>query len=188
MKNGIITHSTDSPEITDVTNKIIALREKASQASSAYVQARDAINRDPSLSDQGKKERTDALEADRRTQRLAAMEQEKRIISDQIAVIERRLDGFVGYSSESIMAFRDAQDRAEAITDADRAASVMARALRTNDKTLAHALYRRAVDNNWTEARNAFATDNPTVAGLANDVHELREMRDAGFNRAVAYL
>ncbi|WP_194763967.1 hypothetical protein [Microbacterium sp. UFMG61] len=178
----------DSAELVDVATKIQTLREKAKHSSNEHGRALDAINRDPNLSDQGKRERAAELEAARKTQRKAAMEQEKQIISDKITALERRLDGYVGYTSENIMAFRDAQDRAESISDGDKAATVMARALRTNDTTLAHAIYRRAVDARWTEAKQAFAAQNPAVAKLVNDVHKLEELRDASFNRTVAYM
>ncbi|MFJ4175807.1 hypothetical protein [Microbacterium sp. NPDC089696] len=186
--SGITIHETDSPELVEVATKVQELRTAATQASNAHGRHIDAINRDEGLSDQGKKDRIADLEANRKVARLDAINREKKVITDKITALERRLDGYVGYSSDNIMAFRDAQDRAEAIDDADRAATVMARALRTGDKTLAHALYRRAVDNRWKEARGAFAQENPTVAGLVNDVHMLQKLHDDGFNRTVAYM
>ena len=180
--------STDSENLVGVAMRIKELRDSNNHASREHARAIDAINHDPSLSDHGKKERIDALEADRTTQRRSAMDQEKQIITNKIGELERRLDGFVGWSSENIMAFRDAQDRAENIDDPDKAATVMARAIRTNDKTLAHALYRRAVDQRWDDASRAFAADNPTVAQLVNDVQKLQQLHDNSFNRAVSYM
>lgn len=180
--------STDSDNLVGVAMRIKELRDSNNHASREHTRAIDAINHDPSLSDHGKKERIDALEADRTTQRRSAMDQEKQIITNKIGELERRLDGFVGWSSENIMAFRDAQDRAENIDDPEKAATVMARAIRTNDKTLAHALYRRAVDQRWDDASRAFAADNPTVAQLVNDVQKLQQLHDNSFNRAVSYM
>ncbi|CAN7221521.1 hypothetical protein LJR044_003166 [Microbacterium foliorum] len=180
--------STDSENLVGVAMRIKELRDSNNHASREHTRAVDAINNDPSLSDHGKKERIDALEADRTTQRRNAMDQEKQIITNKIGELERRLDGFVGWSSENIMAFRDAQDRAENIDDPDKAATVMARAIRTNDKTLAHALYRRAVDQRWDDASRAFAADNPAVAQLVNDVQKLQQLHDNSFNRAVSYM
>ncbi|WP_168429354.1 hypothetical protein [Microbacterium sp. K24] len=177
-----------SPELVDVAGQIKALREQSTASSNHHIRTVDAINNDPTLSDQGKKERITALETERSNERSAMIAQEKAIINNKITALERRLDGYVGYSESNIIAFRDAQDRAEAVDDADRAASLMARAIRNNDRTLAHALYRRAVEHNWTEARNAFAADNPAVAGLVRDVHKLQTLRDTPFNRAVAYM
>lgn len=186
--DNVTIHNNDSAELLEVAAKIKTLRETAKQASKAHSREINAIDNDLSLSDQGRQERIAEQQAYRKTQRSTAMAQEKQIITDKITALEKRLDGYVGHSESNIMAFRDAQDRAEAITDKDRAATVMARALRTNDRTLAHALYRRAVENRWTEAQNTFAAENPAVAQLVSDVHKLNELRDASFNRTIAYM
>jgi len=177
-----------SPELVDVAGQIKALRDKAAGSSREHSRAVDEINNDPALSDQGKKERIADLETGRSANRKAWIAQEKEIITNKITALERRLDGYVGYSESNIIAFRDAQDRAEAVGDGERAATLMARALRSNDRTLAHALYRRAVENRWEDARQAFAAENPAVAGLVRDVHKLQALREASFNRAVAYM
>lgn len=186
--NNVTIRPTDSANLVEVATRIKTLRDTAKNATREHTRAIEAINNDASLSDIGKQERISELENTRNAQRKTWIASEKEIIANKITELERRLDGFVGYSESNIMAFRDAQDRAEAITDKDRAATVMARALRTNDKTLAHALYRRAVENRWAEAGNAFAAENPSVANLVNEVHKLNELRDASFNRTVAYM
>lgn len=186
--SNITIRSTDSEHLVGVATQIKELRDANSNANREHARVIDAINNDPSLSDHGKQERIDALEADRTTQRRSSMEKEKQIIMNKIGELERLLDGFVGWSSENIMAFRDAQDRAESIDDPEKAATIMARAIRTNDKTLAHALYRRAVDQRWNDASRAFAADNPTVAQLVHDVQKLHALHDNSFNRAVSYM
>lgn len=186
--DGTTIGNNDSPELLEVATQIKAIRDTAATGSREHSRAIDAINNDPGLSDQGRKDRIAELEQNRRAQRRAWMEQEKEIITRKISALERRLDGFVGYSESNIIAFRDAQDRADAIKDAAQAAKVMERALRTNDRTLSHAVYRKAVENGWTEARRAFAKENPTVASLVHDVARLQKLRDESFNRAVAYM
>ncbi|MCT1394589.1 hypothetical protein M4D51_02480 [Microbacterium sp. p3-SID338] len=186
--DSVTIRDTDSEALVEVAGKIKALRDSFSSSNSAHSRAVRAITNDPSLSEHGKAEHIADLEGQRKTQRRAAIEQEKQIITTKISELERRLDGYVGYSSESIMAFRDAHEKAENIDDPDKAATVMARALRTNDRTLAHALYRRAVEKRWTDATRAFAADNPSVAQLVHDVHKLQELHDNTFNRTVAYM
>lgn len=186
--SNVTIRSTDSENLVAVAMRIKELRDSNSSANREHARAIDAINNDPSLSDHGKNERIDALEADRTTQRRKSIDEEKQIITNKIGELERRLDGFVGWSNENIMAFRDAQDRAENIDDPDKAATVMARAIRTNDRTLAHALYRRAVEHRWDEASRAFAADNPSVAQLVTDVQKLQALHDNSFNRAVSYM
>lgn len=186
--SNVTIRSTDSENLVEVARKIKAVRDDARASSNRHANAIDAINRDPNLSDQGKKEQIDALEIDRATQRTTGIATEKEIIKNKIAELERRLDGFVGYSSENIMKFRDAQDRAENIDNPEKAARVMARAIRTNDTTLAHALYRRALEERWDEARQLFTVSSPAVAQIAQDVQKLHELHNASFNRAVAYM
>lgn len=186
--DGVTIRETDSEHLVDVGTRIKALRDSNKAASSEHSRAVQNINSDPGLSEQGKKERISELERDRDAQRKAGIAAEKEIIKNKISEIERRLDGYVGYTSDNIMAFRDAQDRAENISDAEKAATVMARALRTNDRTLAHAVFRRAVENRWEEARRAFANENPTVAQLVGDIQKLNALHENSFNRAVAYM
>lgn len=185
--SNVTIRSTDSESLVAVATRIKDLRDRANASSRGHSRAVDNINNDESLSDQGKKELIDNLNNKRSDQRKAWIADEKEIITNKITELERRLDGHIGFSSESIMAFRDAQDRAESIDDADKAATVMARAIRTNDRTLAHALYRRAVEQRWDEARQAFANHDPAIAQLAHDVQKLHELLDANFNRTVAY-
>lgn len=183
---GVTIHDDDSSDLIEVATKIKELRDTAKHASRTYSSERREIENDPHLNDHGRTERLAELEAAAKSRRRTGIAEENEIIDNKIAELERRLDGYVGYSSSDIVAYRDAQDRAEAVTDNDRAAKLMDRALRSNDRTLAHALYRAAVENHWIEAQRAFARANPAVAGLANDVQKLRSLRNQ-FGRGLAY-
>lgn len=184
--DGVTIHDDEGPDLIEVAGKIKQLRDSAKSASRAHSAELREIQQDPHLNEQGRTERTAALEAAHKSQRRTGINTENEIIDNKITELERRLDGFVGYGSSDIIAYRDAQDRAEAVTDADRAVKLMERALRSNDRTLAHALFRTAVDNHWTEAQHAFARKNPTVAALVNDVQKLHALRNQ-FGRGLAY-
>lgn len=183
---GATIHDDESDDLTEVAGKIKELRDNAKRASTRYSAELREIQQDPHLNEQGRTERTAEAEAAHKAQRQTGINTENEIIDKKIADLERRLDGFVGYASSDIIAYRDAQDRAEAVTDADRALKLMERAIRSNDRTLAHALFRTAVENRWTEAQQAFTRENPTVAGLVNDVQKLRALRNQ-FGRGLAY-
>lgn len=184
--DGVTIHDDESSDLIEVASKIKDLRDTAKRASQMMSADRREIQHDPQLSDQGRTERLAELEAAAASRRRASISKENEIIDNKIAELERRLDGYVGYSSSDIVAYRDAQDRAEAVKDKGRAAQLMDRALRSNDRTLAHALYRAAIENHWTEAQRAFAKANPAVAGLANDVQKLRNLRNQ-FGRGLAH-
>lgn len=183
---GVTIYDDESSDLIEVATKIRGLRASAKHASTTYSSERREIENDPHLNDHGRTERLAELETAAKSRRRTGIAEENEIIDKKIAELERRLDGYVGYSSSDIVAYRDAQDRAEAVTDKDRATKLMDRALRSNDRTLAHALYRAAVENHWTEAQSAFARENPAVAGLANDVQKLRDLRNQ-FGRGLAY-
>lgn len=123
---GVTIRESDSEHLVEVATRIKELRDSSKASAKEHSRAVQSINNDPGLSDQGKKERIDALESDRAAQRKTAIATEKEIIKNKISEIERRLDGYVGYTSDNIMAFRDAQDRAENITSPEKAATVMA--------------------------------------------------------------
>lgn len=184
---GVTIHDDESSDLIEVATKIKALRDSAKHASRDHSIARREIETDPHLNDHGRTERLAELDAAAASRRRASIRNENEIIDNKIAELERRLDGYVGYSSSDIVAYRDAQDRAEAVNDKDRAAKLMDRALRSNDRTLAHALYRAAIENNWAEAQHAFAKENPAVARLANDVQKLRNLRNQ-FGRGLAHM
>lgn len=183
---GVTIHEDESPDLVEVASKIKQLRDTAKQASTRYSAELRQIKNDPQLSEQGRTERAAELEASHKSQRRAGLNAENEIIDNKISELERRLDGFVGYSESNIIAYRDAQDRAEAVTDADRATKLMERALRSNNRTLAHALFREAVEHKWIDAQRAFTRENPTIAALVNDVRKLRTLRNE-FGRAIAY-
>ncbi|MGK0715015.1 hypothetical protein ACR5KS_02960 [Leucobacter sp. W1153] len=185
--DGITIHDDDSPDLMEVAVKIKQLRDSGSQASKAHSRDITEIQNDQQLSDQGRAERISELKAAHASQRRTSINAENEIIDNKIATLERRLDGFVGYSSSDIIAYRDAQDRAEAVKDEGRAAKLMDRALRSNDRTLAHALFRAAVDNNWVEAQRSFAKENSSIAAIVNDVQKLRALRNT-FGRGLNYM
>lgn len=185
--SGVTIHDDESPDLVEVASKIKPLRDTAKQASKAHSAELREIQNDQQLSDQGRTERIAEVEATYKSQRRSAINNETEIIDTKISELERRLDGYVGYSSSDIIAYRDAQDRAEAVDSADRATTLMNRALRSNDRTLAHALFRVSVEKQYTEARQAFAKENPTVATLVNDVQKLRTLRNQ-FGRGLNYM
>lgn len=64
---------------------------------------------------------------------------------------------------------------------------VIARALRASDRTLAHALFRAALENGWKDAAQQFAVENPSIATVAHDIRKLTQLRDQ-FGRVLSYM
>lgn len=187
VANNITIHADESADLIEVAAAVKTLRERGKAASNNHSRALRAIEQDDNLSPQGREQQAADLTSTHRANQRALIEQEKKVINDKITALERRLDGHIGYSQTDIIAFRDAQDRAEAIETGDRASKVMARALRANDRTLAHALFRAALENRWKDAAQQFATENPSIATVAHDIRKLTELRDQ-FGRVFAYM
>lgn len=186
MRTGADINDSTSRDLIDVAGQIQKLRADANAINTNTSARERQIKSDPTLSEHGRNELLSQL-ADERTRSLTPLkEAENKVINDKITALERRLDGISGSSQSDLIAFRDAQDRAEAIDDADRAAEVMARALRTGDKTLAHALFRAATDRGWSKAAHAFTEQNPNVAEVVKDIRKLTELRDT-FGRSFVY-
>jgi len=173
--------------VTYVDGLIDKVRAEASQTQTDHGGAIAAINADTSLSAEGKRlrlsEQNDAVKA--HLQSLKAKEMQ--LVDDEILRLERLLDAKAGSSSSDIIAFRDAQDRAERISDADEGTRVLERAERTGDKTLAHAVFRKAIDSGWTATVQTFSQANPDLAEAAKDLSTWKRFRAPDMNRALAY-
>lgn len=187
VHDNITIHADESADLLEVATAVKDLRDKGKAASNAHHRALKEIQADGNLTAQGKEQQTAEATTQHRANQRVLIEQEKKVINDKISALERRLDGHIGYSQTDIIAFRDAQDRAEAIETGERASKVMARALRANDRTLAHALFRAALENGWKDAAQQFAAENPSIATVAHDVRKLTQLL-GGFGRAIAYM
>lgn len=188
FRSGTVTtvHDDDSADLLEVATGIKELRDRAARNSRAFSARLNEISADPNLSATGRDSEINAETSSHRATQKALRERENELIDRKVASLELRLDGIRGYASSDIIAFRDAQDRAEAITTAEDAAKVMARALRTNDRTLAHAVFRVAFDNRWTDAVNQFKTEQPDTARVVTDIAKLKNLRSQ-FGRGLIY-
>jgi len=173
--------------IAYVDGQIDNIRAEASQVQIAQGKAMQEINADSSLSSEGKQLHL-SENRDRTKSRLETLKaKEMQLVDDEIVRLERLLDAKAGSTSSDIIAFRDAQDRAERISGADEATRILTRAERTGDKTLSHAVFRRSIDAGWTAATQAFSQANPELAEAAKDLSTWKRFREPDMNRALAY-
>lgn len=171
-------------------NKIEAIRAEAAQTHQNLQLNIANINGDRTLSQEGKDAQLKSVREHVTFQLKELRAKEDKLVTDKVEELSRRLAGSVGTDPSAVIAFRDAQDRAEALEDAEKAASMMARALQTGDKSLAAALMRRALDANWTGVFQQYAAANPGSADDANDLHTLRAFQTSlgkSFERTMIY-
>lgn len=173
-----------------VDNKIEAVRADAAQAQRNYQLTTDGIKNDRSLSAEGQATNLAAARELTAKQLKELRAKEDKLVTDKVEELSRRLAGSVGTDPSAVIAFRDAQDRAEALDDAHRAATMMERAIQTGDKSLAAALMRRALEANWNGVFQQYAAANPGSADDAKDLQTLRDFQtDLGksLERAMIY-
>jgi len=170
-----------------VDGLIDKVRAEASQTQIAHGKIIAEINADTTLSAEGKRLRVSESNDSIKAHLQALKAREMQLVDDEITRLERLLDAKAGTTSSDIIAFRDAQDRAERISDWNEADRILERAERTGDKTLAHAVFRRALDSGWTSTTQAFAKANPDLAEAAKDLSTWKRFREPDMSRALAY-
>jgi hypothetical protein len=167
-----------------------AVRARATGLQRNLAAQRKSIEADTRLSPEGKKEQVLAMAADARAAMAKLRAEEDKLVTDKLASLERTVMGSVGSLPSDVISYRDAQDRAERIESSDEASRLMARALRSGDKTLASAIAHKALDSGYREAYNAFAAENPANAEAAKDLAALRKHLDSlnsSFERTMTY-
>ncbi|MCX2796817.1 hypothetical protein [Curtobacterium flaccumfaciens] len=64
----------------------------------------------------------------------------------------------------------------------------MGLALRSNDRTLAHALFRKAIDQRWSGVVEQFTAEHPDSATAAKEIQTLDEHLKNSWRRTMAYM
>ncbi|MFZ8758624.1 hypothetical protein ACO03V_14505 [Microbacterium sp. HMH0099] len=163
------------------------VRAEATTAIKNYTALRDQIDQDPKLTDEGKREAHGALFEDYKP-RLKELRTQEETHLDQ--AIERRLsliESPNGLSTGEVISFRDAQDRAERIENADEAVRLLERALRQHDKILAHAILRVGLDKNYRNVVDAFTAKRPEMKETISELRQLEKLRENSFARTMHY-
>lgn len=163
------------------------LRSQASTLVNQYNADVRYINSDPNLSDEGRTAaRNDAR--DQVKPNITALRQREEALVDQL-IKERqsRIESRSGVTSTDIIAFRDAQDRADRLEKQADALPILDRALRQGDTSLAHAIFRRGLEQNWKQITERFTADHPDLNDTVEELRYLNQIKEATFNRTMAY-
>lgn len=176
--------------LDNIDKQIEAVRAKAHSVNDTLRANKQSFIADRSRSDEGKQEAI-ATANNQARQKLQELQQEEdAIVKKHMESLERIVIGSVGTDPSSVINYRDAQDRAERLTDPNDAARVMTRALRSGDKSLATAVAQVALANRWNDVYQGFAEANPNIAESASDLVTLtRFATDVSFSlqRAMTY-
>lgn len=174
----------------EVAASVETLRESASRTQGQLNHDLNAIDSDADLSDQGRTNARNARIEAAQNELAGLRDKEVGTIKARVQSLERSLDAKIGYGPTDLIAFRDAQERADRVADRDAASRLMAQALRSDDRTLAHALFRRAREARWRDALDQFAAAYPDSATAANEIDRLNEQLSGGtasLQRSLSY-
>lgn len=164
------------------------LREQASNLQRSTQQEKRNIAADPSLSEDGKRQQTEEVISTAKSRANTLREKEVQLVKNHLRGLQTQLDAKVGSGATDLIAFRDAQERAERVDDKEDASRLMGLALRSNDRTLAHALFRKAIDQRWSGVVEQFTAEHPDSATAAKEIQILDEHLKNSWRRTMAYM
>lgn len=176
--------------LTYLETQINQLRDDAASQKRRFREQTDGIKSNRDLTDEAKERQIAELRTQTDRTLLDLENKEAAIINDKLASLRRTIDGPVGTAATDVIQFRDAQDRADRLTEQSDAERVMERALRSNDTSLAHAVFQRALEYGWTTVIDSFTAANPATREAVNDYITLdRFQNDMGrvFERSLTY-
>ncbi|AZZ52619.1 hypothetical protein [Rathayibacter festucae] len=173
--------------LTQLNKQIEALRARAAEMSSGLRDTQNAIDQDPTLSDQGKEEQKQDYVNQTKGALADLRSQENALVKAKTQELERALDATVGDGGADIIAFRDAQDRADRLEEEDDAKRLLSQAIRVGDKSLAFAVFRAGLDKAWPGVRDIFLAEYPQAAETVADLKQLQQYSANGLERTLSY-
>lgn len=169
-------------------SEITSLRAKAEQIRGAYTADARNIDQDTSLSDIGKRDAKTEVKEFHKTQTSTLRAREEELINTKIRLLEQSIEASGnGVNTSDIIAFRDAHDRADRLENAQEALPALHRALRNQDTSLAHAIFRRAIEANWRSVTDAFTAEKPELKDVVRDLRDAHAFKENSFGRTMAY-
>lgn len=165
------------------------IRGEATKVAAEYNKLVKSVSENPNLTPEGKDAEKDALYNEFRPlmKELRARE-EKQIelaINNRLTSIEAPAGGF---APNMMQDFRDAQDRAERIEKSDEALRIVQRSIRNNDKVLAHAVLRVAVEQGWSDVIDTFDATKPGTREAVDELSTLARFKDDSLSRTMHYM
>lgn len=167
--------------------EIAGLRAKAADLADDYARTQAEISADPNLTDSGKAEALAPFHEQLTTSVAALHKQEKAVVKNKREALERSLFGTTGYASD-ISSFREAQGIAAKLTDGDEAFETYTNALRSDDKTLARAVFQQATTRGWDKVINDHLSRNPSAATAIKDLESIQRYEQNTLATSINYM
>lgn len=171
--------------------KIDEIRAEAANLVDDYARTQHEVSRDPNLTDAGKREQLAPIHESVSAKLKALRQQENDVVKTKRESLERSVFGLpAGTTSDParLVSFRDAQDRANRLTDRDEAEQAYKSALRSDDTVLAQAVLGQALTRGWSNVTDDYLTRNPSARGDLNDLTAIKEYEQNTFAVTMKYM
>lgn len=188
--------------------QITALRDEAARISSNYQSTVRSIREDRNLSQEGITGKLAGLHEDASAKVKTLEQRERTLLAETTLALEQKIGGTAGATADQVIQFRDAQDRAAALTTPRQASEALEKAVRRGDKDLARAYVLHAIEQRdadpvqrafegisddeglWASVLQQYANAYPDTAETLGDLLQLRRRdtdRQAAFMNSMRY-
>lgn len=174
--------------LVQLQKTIESYRSSAADLMDRYGRDQADIAADANLTEVGKREELEPLHAEVTAKVRALLAEEKAAVVRKRETLEKLVFGITASNTTDIVAYRDAQDRAAALTDHEEAWSKYTSALRSDDKILAQAILGQALERAWTRIINDYCDRNPSTREALEDLKALNAYSNNTFGVSVHYM
>ncbi|OZE89937.1 hypothetical protein CH298_13205 [Rhodococcoides fascians] len=174
--------------LVQLQKTIEGYRRSAADLMDRYSREQADIAADATLTEIGKKEELGPLHEEVTAKVRALLAEEKIAVVRKREALEKLVFGITATNTNDIDSYRNAQDRAEALTDHDEAWTKYKSALRSNDKILAQAILGQALERGWTRITNDYCDRNPSTREALEDLKALNAYSNNTFGVSVHYM
>lgn len=154
---------------------LTTLREEADTVRAVHVAKIRSIDANERMTMLAKREEVSAVREATRAKLADLERREDAAVAAERIALKRRISGTASDDPSHVIAFRDAYDRAGAITDRTAARDAMTRALDLADTTLAQAVLHRSVEMGFDDAINLYTAAHPDAQIAIRDLTRLTE-------------
>jgi hypothetical protein len=174
-----------------IEGKIDDIRAEAANLVDDYSRTQAEIANDPRLTTDGKREELAPVHESVSAKLKALRQQEKDVVKTKRESLERSVFGIpAGTASDParLVSFRDAQDRANRLTDRDDAEQAYKSALRSDDTILAQAILGQALNRGWSNVTVDYLERNPQSRADLDDLKTIREYEQNTLAVSIKYM
>lgn len=162
-------------------------REQQAALSAKYFADIDTVRNNPALSDTGKAQHlADAYLRARTEHDNIEQRRIKERTTRRDYIFTNWVNNRGGADASALTAMRDAEDRAEQLTDEQDALRMLERAERSNDQYLGRAALTKAYDNGWAEVVNAYTAAHPAAYDSLEELWDITQEEAAESGRIIS--